>query len=129
MPKASTGLIGVKIEWTAVIAVGLVVAAAVWFAKKGVEKVVQAIDPTSSENVFNKAFEKAYKAITGSEQKPGEDLYDLFHKKVTEPPPAKGGEIWDNMYWIPQEPILPDDPYGPGGVWDNPEIFNVPGGL
>lgn len=77
-------LLGIKLDWKAVIATSLVGAGAVYVAKVGINEAIDEltkpdgkINPTSKENVFFKGFTSMYKALTGSEDNLGEDISDF----------------------------------------------------
>jgi len=57
------------------------------------------LNPTKDTNWFNKTFEKIYKALTGSEDNLGEDIYDFFHKKEEDIYPAPELPI-DNSFYL-----------------------------
>lgn len=130
----------VKIGPMAVIAAGGVIMVLFLFAKKQakqtVAEIAKAIDPTKKENVVNKYFTKAYKAVTGSEQMMGEDIYDWLHprhpaKEKTEvdiatesevaPPAAGSGGKWlvpEGPYYVP-----PAKAEAGGSLWIPPSPY------
>lgn len=73
-------LFGVKVSGKEVMITGIFAGTLFFLSKKTLEKTVpeiaEKIDPVNPDNIFNAYFEKFYSALTGSEDTPGEDVYD-----------------------------------------------------
>lgn len=89
MPKVPAGIVGVNVDWKAIGALALVAVGVWWVAKNYVSKIGKAVNPVSEENIFNKAFGSVYKAVTGSEQPLGADIYDWLHGEPVTAPSGK----------------------------------------
>jgi len=83
-------ILGVSVQTKEIIIAAVVGAGAVWALKNLVivpaakavadiaPEAAQAVNPVNNDNIFNRAFESLYQAVTGSDQSPGADLYDLL---------------------------------------------------
>lgn len=76
----------VALDYKLVLALGVVIAAAVYLKKNP-----NALNVASPDNIANRAAEGLYKNLTGSEQGPGADLYDYLHRNDPEPLGWRGG--------------------------------------
>ena len=72
-------------KWTpknVAIAAGVVLAVG-WYLKyqagETVKDAANAVNPTNQDNIFNRAFESGYSAITGSDDSPGVDMAEWWH--------------------------------------------------
>lgn len=99
MPKIPVQGFGtVALDWkTAAVIIGsvfLLIELEKYRVKKAAGAALSAVNPVNPENVINKGTVAVYQGVTGSEQQPGADFYDLTHK-------PDGSTSWYNpMHWV-----------------------------
>mgnify|MGYP000277123285 CR=1 FL=1 len=65
------------------IGIGVVAVLGLWYLKnqtvEAAKEVGEAVNPINRDNIFNRAFNATYTAITGSEDSLGADIADWLH--------------------------------------------------
>lgn len=70
----------IRIDSKTVLTVAALVVGGFWYLQQK-----QLFSVTDPENPINETAEEVYTAVTGSEETPGADLYELLHEDATNP--------------------------------------------
>ncbi len=76
----------INIDYRAVLVMVAAGAGLIWWQQRNIKKVAAeftepdgALNPTSENNIANRAFDGLWKGLSGSDESFGADMYDLFH--------------------------------------------------